>query len=84
MRTVMAQVAAEATGLDVGTVGFDSGDSFFPDAPYSGASQTTATVGSAVYQAATQWRKRLHEMVGRAVDDRRHWVRRLDQANSQA
>lgn len=64
VRTVMTQVAAEAAGLDVARVGFDSGDSLFPDAPYSGASQTTATVGSAVHQAATEWRKRLDDMGG--------------------
>lgn len=59
VRTVMAQVTTEATGLTLAAVTFESGDSLFPDAPYSGASQTTATVGSAVYQAATEWRKRL-------------------------
>lgn len=58
VRTVMTQVAAEATGLALNQVTFDSGDSLFPDAPYSGASQTTATVGSAVHQAATEWRSR--------------------------
>ena len=65
VRTVMTQIAAEATGQDVSKVGFDSGDSSFPDAPYSGASQTTATVGSAVHQAATEWRRRLDGMGGR-------------------
>lgn len=65
VRTVMTQVAAQVTGLDIAKVGFDSGDSLFPDAPYSGASQTTATVGSAVYEAATEWRKRLDDMGGR-------------------
>ncbi|MGH3639253.1 MAG: xanthine dehydrogenase family protein molybdopterin-binding subunit [Mycobacterium sp.] len=64
VRTVMTQVAAEATGLDLAEVTFESGDSLFPDAPYSGASQTTATVGSAVHLAATEWRKRLVRMVG--------------------
>ena len=58
VRTVMTQVAAEAAGLSLGQASFDSGDSLFPDAPYSGASQTTATVGSAVYQAAIEWRTR--------------------------
>ena len=58
VRTVMTQVAAEATGLALSQVAFSSGDSLFPDAPYSGASQTTATVGSAVYQAATEWQSR--------------------------
>ncbi len=57
VRTVMTQVAAEAAGLTLAQVTFDSGDSLFPDAPYRG-SQTTATVGSTVYQAATEWRSR--------------------------
>lgn len=59
VRTVMTQVAAEVTGLPLSRVAFDSGDSDFPAAPYSGASQTTATVGSAVHAAATEWRRRL-------------------------
>jgi xanthine dehydrogenase YagR molybdenum-binding subunit len=59
VRTVMCQVAADAAGLPLSAVAFDSGDSLFPRAPYSGASQTTAAVGSAVHQAATQWRSRL-------------------------
>ncbi len=59
VRTVMAQVAARSAGLTLDQVAFDSGDSLFPDAPYSGASQTTATVGSAVHEAADEWRRRL-------------------------
>jgi xanthine dehydrogenase YagR molybdenum-binding subunit len=62
VRTVMTQIAAQATGLDLASVVFESGDSSFPDAPYSGASQTTATVGSAVHQAAVEWRNRLLHM----------------------
>jgi xanthine dehydrogenase YagR molybdenum-binding subunit len=58
VRTVMTQIAADATGLPLTQIEFDSGDSQFPDAPYSGASQTTATVGSAVAQAASEWRRR--------------------------
>ncbi|MET0699492.1 MAG: xanthine dehydrogenase family protein molybdopterin-binding subunit [Mycobacterium sp.] len=63
VRTVMTQVAAEAAGLALSQVSFCSGDSLFPDAPYSGASQTTATVGSAVYQAGTEWRSRFLELL---------------------
>jgi xanthine dehydrogenase YagR molybdenum-binding subunit len=59
VRTVMTQLAADITGLPMESVSFDSGDSAFPDAPYSGASQTTATVGSAVFAAAQEWRRRL-------------------------
>ncbi|BBY67295.1 xanthine dehydrogenase family protein molybdopterin-binding subunit [Mycolicibacterium helvum] len=64
VRTVMSQVAADATGLALAQVTFDSGDSSFPDAPYSGASQTTATVGSAVLATASEWRRRLIALVG--------------------
>lgn len=63
VRTVMTQVAAEAAGLTLEQVTFDSGDSSFPDAPYSGASQTTATVGSAVHEAATEWRSRFVDLL---------------------
>lgn len=59
VRTVMTQLAADITGLPWDSVSFDSGDSSFADAPYSGASQTTATVGSAVFAAAQEWKRRL-------------------------
>ncbi|QZH68453.1 xanthine dehydrogenase family protein molybdopterin-binding subunit [Mycolicibacterium farcinogenes] len=58
VRTVMTQVAADATGLAMDRVSFMSGDSSFPTAPYSGASQTTATVGSAVFAAGVEWKRR--------------------------
>ena len=66
VRTAMIQVAADATGLPLAAVAFDSGDSSFPVAPYSGASQTTASVGSAVYRAGVEWRHRLLSWVARA------------------
>ncbi|TGD88513.1 xanthine dehydrogenase family protein molybdopterin-binding subunit [Mycolicibacterium sp. CH28] len=68
VRTVMVQVAADATGLELAHITFDSGDSFFPDAPYSGASQTTATVGSAVFATASEWRRRLLALVSADPD----------------
>ncbi|MEW2482827.1 xanthine dehydrogenase family protein molybdopterin-binding subunit [Mycobacterium sp. NPDC049093] len=58
VRTVMTQVAADATGLAMDRLSFMSGDSSFPSAPYSGASQTTATVGSAVFAAGVEWKRR--------------------------
>ncbi len=66
VRTVMTQIAADASGLPRDRVLFHSGDSAFPDAPYSGASQTSATVGSAVYEAATELKRRL---IALAVQD---------------
>src|SRR6187402_2220010 len=61
VRTVMTQVAADAAGLPLDQVTFQSGDSTFPGAPYSGASQTTATVGSAVFLAAQTWQERFRQ-----------------------
>ena len=58
----MTQVAADVTGLPQDRVVFLSGDSNFPGAPYSGASQTTAAVGSAVYQVAQEWQKRVKRL----------------------
>ena len=66
VRTVMTQIAADASGLPRDRILFLSGDSAFPDAPYSGASQTSATVGSAVYEAATELKRRL---IGLAIQD---------------
>ena len=59
LRTVMSQLAADTLGLPFDHVRFLSGDSDFPQAPYTGASQTSATVGSAVRQAALLLRGRL-------------------------
>jgi xanthine dehydrogenase YagR molybdenum-binding subunit len=63
VRTAMSQVASDACGLALSQVSFESGDSSFPDAPFSGASQTTATVGSAVFAAASEWKRRLLALV---------------------
>jgi xanthine dehydrogenase YagR molybdenum-binding subunit len=72
VRTVMTQVAAETTGLAIEDVEFSSGDSYYPDAPYSGASQTTATVGSAVYKAAQEWKFRLLGLIVQNPQSRFH------------
>jgi xanthine dehydrogenase YagR molybdenum-binding subunit len=50
--TVMTMIAAEYLGLDPSKVKFELGDSKFPQAPSQGGSQTTSSVGSAVYGAA--------------------------------
>lgn len=63
VRTAMTQIAADAAGLNLPHVAFFSGDSDFPTAPYSGASQTTAAVGSAVFEAAREWKRRVLEYV---------------------
>jgi xanthine dehydrogenase YagR molybdenum-binding subunit len=74
----MTQVAAESAGLAIEDVIFNSGDSYYPDAPYSGASQTTATVGSAVYQAAIEWKRRYLEMVAQNSMSKFHGFKTAD------
>jgi len=50
--TIMSQIAADALGLPLEKVKFELGDSQFPQAPVTGGSWTTASVGSAVIAAA--------------------------------
>jgi xanthine dehydrogenase YagR molybdenum-binding subunit len=50
--TVMTMIAAEYLGMNPDKVKFELGDSKFPQAPSQGGSQTTSSVGSAVYGAA--------------------------------
>jgi len=57
--TVMTQIAADALGLPVSRIRFELGDTTFPEAPVSGGSQTVASVGPAVYQAALAARDKL-------------------------
>lgn len=57
--TIMTQIAADALGLPVDQVTFDLGDTNMPEAPVSGGSQTTASVGPAVHVAAGAVRDKL-------------------------
>src|SRR5271165_1987216 len=56
--TSMAQVAADALGLTLPRVRFTLGDSRLPKAPAQSGSRTMASVGSAVFTAATMLRDR--------------------------
>ncbi len=58
-RTLMALIAAEELGLDVGQVAVRLGDTDLPAAPVHGASRSAGSVGPAVQAAA----RRLHERV---------------------
>ena len=51
--SVMSQIAADLLGLPIERVRFRLGDSDYPEAPPSGGSRTTSTVGSAVLEACT-------------------------------
>jgi xanthine dehydrogenase YagR molybdenum-binding subunit len=54
MYTIMQQTAAQALGLDLSVFDVKLGDSTLPKAPVSGGSQSTASVGPAVEDAAKQ------------------------------
>ncbi|HEX9967332.1 MAG TPA: xanthine dehydrogenase family protein molybdopterin-binding subunit [Solirubrobacterales bacterium] len=63
--TVMTMIAAEYLGLRPEQVSFELGDTKFPRAPSQGGSQTTASVGSAVYGAALAVGARLLSLANR-------------------
>ncbi|MEW1613005.1 MULTISPECIES: xanthine dehydrogenase family protein molybdopterin-binding subunit [unclassified Streptomyces] len=58
-RTVLAQVAASALSVDVGTVDVAIGSTDLPTAPLAGGSSGTASWGWAVHKAATELAARL-------------------------
>jgi xanthine dehydrogenase YagR molybdenum-binding subunit len=66
--TSMSQVAADALGLAMRHVTFRLGDSRMPPAPPQGASQTMASVGSAVQNTCDKLRKQAIKL---AVEDER-------------
>jgi xanthine dehydrogenase YagR molybdenum-binding subunit len=61
IRTVAGQMAAEQLGAELSAVTVEMGDTNLPPAPLSGASNSTASVCSAVLQACGQIRKRVFE-----------------------
>ncbi len=63
--TVMTLIAAEYLGLPAERVKFELGDTRFPPAPVQGGSFTTASVGSAIYEAAQNIRGRLVELANK-------------------
>jgi xanthine dehydrogenase YagR molybdenum-binding subunit len=60
--TIMAQVAADGLGLDPTLVDVKLGDSTLPKSPVSGGSQTAASIGPAITDAAGQVKLALFEM----------------------
>jgi xanthine dehydrogenase YagR molybdenum-binding subunit len=64
--TVLTQIAADELGLGIGQVRVELGDTDLPEAPLAAGSQTSASVGSAVKQAAALLR---NELVALAVAD---------------
>jgi xanthine dehydrogenase YagR molybdenum-binding subunit len=72
--TIMTQIAADALGLGVTQVTFDLGDTTMPEAPVSGGSQTTASVGPAVHAAASAARDKLMGMASADAKSPLHGV----------
>lgn len=72
---VLAQIAAEALGVDPGRVTVRLGDTTLPEAGPTTGSSTTMSAGSAVTDAARRLRARLAELAGmhegRPLDDYR-------------
>lgn len=60
--TIMTQIAADALGIPVSRVTFRLGDTRYPETPVSGGSQTAATTGSAVYEAALALREKISRL----------------------
>ncbi len=69
IETVMAQIAADALGVEVGTVQVTLGDTDAqPFGAGSWASRSTVVGGSAVHQAATAVRERAIELAARILE----------------
>ncbi|HEX7191926.1 MAG TPA: xanthine dehydrogenase family protein molybdopterin-binding subunit [Thermoanaerobaculia bacterium] len=60
--TVMAQLAAATLGIPAERVRFEYGDTNLPQAPISAGSMTAASVGTAVYEAATALKKKIVDL----------------------
>lgn len=56
MYTILAQIAADALGVETDAVRVRIGDSSFPNAPVAGGSMSSASVGPAVQDAASRAR----------------------------
>jgi xanthine dehydrogenase YagR molybdenum-binding subunit len=66
--TVMTMIAAEYLGVRPERVKFELGDTKFPRAPQQGGSQTTSSVGSAVYGAALAIGAKLLTLANQATE----------------
>jgi len=60
--TSLAQISADAIGIPVEKVKFELGDSALPFGPPAGGSNTTATVGSAIADAAANLKKKFADL----------------------
>jgi xanthine dehydrogenase YagR molybdenum-binding subunit len=76
--TVMAQTAADELGIDPSLVTAKLGDSTLPKAPVSGGSQSAASIGPAIQDAAMQARLKIAQI---AINDPQSPLHGIDVAN---
>lgn len=79
--TAMVTIASEVMGVPAENIRFDMGDSSLPHAPSQGGSSTTATVGSAVYQACTSLKENFQKLTGNSSLDKPDYAVILKQHN---
>ena len=60
--TIMTQIAADGLRVPVTAVTFKLGDTRYPETPVSGGSQTAATAGTAVEEAAQALRQKIFDL----------------------
>ncbi|MGF1495133.1 MAG: xanthine dehydrogenase family protein molybdopterin-binding subunit [Microcoleaceae cyanobacterium] len=72
--TVMAQLAAEITGLPMEQIRFELGDTNFPKAPVSGGSATVGSVGTATHGAVHDLISKLIELIQADMESPLHQV----------
>jgi xanthine dehydrogenase YagR molybdenum-binding subunit len=60
--TAFSQISADILGLPLSRVKFQLGDSTLPPAPVAGGSNTTASVGQAIFNAAQKLKGQLFEL----------------------
>ncbi|EYB68390.1 hypothetical protein DEIPH_ctg025orf0281 [Deinococcus phoenicis] len=76
--SILAQIAADELGVDIGQVGVKLGDSRLPKNGYSGGSRTAGSVGSAVQAAASGLRQELADLALGAPESPLHGAAPVD------
>lgn len=79
--TAMVLIAAEVMKIPVEKIRFDMGDSSLPPAPSQGGSATTATVGSAVFDACAQLKEKFQKLIGNGGANDPDYAKVLKQHN---
>lgn len=79
--TAMVLIASEQMGIPAEKIRFELGDSSLPNAPTQGGSATTASVGSAVYQACADLKEKFQKLIGNGGTDNPDYAKILKEHN---